>query len=174
MFIQCRSNYQTGCCRRAGNQVDHRLMADQRSAAPVFRDEAEQSMLDFVPLARSRRKMTDAQPQTNVVSQFLQSHFPQARPAAVAAAAIGGDQQFAGAGKTPAAHILPPTTNGTSGEVSRVMIDADANPTLIVGYVIHSVRNGLAQRRVLKVVDPHFFRLSLRLPFLTGILEIPN
>src|ERR1700737_3797396 len=131
-------------------------------------------MFNLVPLARPRRKMTDAQPQTNGVGQFLQGHFPQTRSAAVAAAAVGGDQQFAGAGETPAAHILPPATNGTSREVGRVMIDADTNPTLIVGHVIGPVGYGLAQRWILKVVDPHFFRLSLRLPLLTGILKIPD
>jgi len=52
----------TGCC--AADELDDGLVADQGLASPVLRDEREQAVLDFVPLAGSRRQMTDGDRQT--------------------------------------------------------------------------------------------------------------
>ena len=51
----------------AGDQVDDGLVAGQRTAAPVLRDEAEEALLDLAPLARPRRKMTHVEAQRNVI-----------------------------------------------------------------------------------------------------------
>ena len=50
--------------RRAGDQVDDHLVAHQRPAAPVLGDEAEQPMLDLVPLAGARREVADRERQS--------------------------------------------------------------------------------------------------------------
>ena len=42
------------------DQLDHHLAADPRAPAPVLRDRREKATLDLVPLARSRRNVTDA------------------------------------------------------------------------------------------------------------------
>jgi hypothetical protein len=45
--------------------------ADQRTAAPVFGDAAEQPMLDRVPFADPGQKMTGLNDQIQFISQFL-------------------------------------------------------------------------------------------------------
>ena len=57
--VELGVDLQSGAGRRGGDQVDDDLVTDQRLAAPVGRDEAEQAMLDLVPLARAWREMAD-------------------------------------------------------------------------------------------------------------------
>ena len=71
-------------------------------------------------------------------------------------------------------HLLPPTANRFRREARRVVVDADAHPTLVLRDVIDAVGNGLAQLLVHEIVDQHFFGLSLRLPFPPAILEFPD
>ena len=47
--VQLGADGQAGFRRRAADQIDDRLMAEQRLAAPVLGDEAEETMLDPVP-----------------------------------------------------------------------------------------------------------------------------
>ena len=79
---------------RICNQVDDNIMTNQRLAPPVLRDMAEEAMLDLVPFASPRRKMSDVQFQADVVGQILQCNFPQSTSRTVAPAAIGGDHQL--------------------------------------------------------------------------------
>ena len=46
-----------GCC--AADQIDDRFMADQRTATPVLRNEGKHPVFNLVPLACSRREMTN-------------------------------------------------------------------------------------------------------------------
>ena len=50
-----------------GDEIDDDLEADQRLATPVLADETEQPMLDLVPLARARWKVTDGDPQPRFI-----------------------------------------------------------------------------------------------------------
>jgi hypothetical protein len=49
-LVQAGVDLQAGAGGRARDQVDDRGGVDQRLAAPVVADEAEQAMLDLVPL----------------------------------------------------------------------------------------------------------------------------
>ena len=84
--------------RGVGDQLDDDLMADQRLAAPVLGDEGEQAVLDAVPFAGAGRQMADGDRHPEFVGQHLQFALPQPHARAVAAAAIGGDQQPRGGG----------------------------------------------------------------------------
>src|SRR5260370_21919208 len=99
--IQFRADLQTGACSHGCDQVDNDLVADERSAAPVLCDMAKHTMLDLIPLAGARRKVThvDGHSQTN--GQLLQCHLPRAATHAVAATSIRHDQQLSGAPVTP-------------------------------------------------------------------------
>ena len=44
---------------RTSNQIDNGLIAYQRSASPVLRDEGKHTMLNFIPLARPWREVTN-------------------------------------------------------------------------------------------------------------------
>ena len=57
--IQLGSNMETRIGRRAADQIDYHFKAEQRTTAPVMGDMAEHPMLDFVPLACSRGKVTN-------------------------------------------------------------------------------------------------------------------
>src|SRR5664279_2971427 len=70
-FVQFRMNPEPCSGSRSGDQVDDDLQTDQGLATPVLRDEGEQSMLDLVPLAGARRKVTDRDAQACLVGQFL-------------------------------------------------------------------------------------------------------
>ena len=114
--------------------------------------------------------MAHAQRQIEFVRQRLEGPLPQARPRSIAAAAIRGDQEAARAREAVPAHPPPPLTNAVDGERRRVMVDADADPALIVPQIIHAVGDRFAERLVEEVVDPHVDRFSAgghsRPPFL--------
>ncbi len=93
---------------------------------------------------------------------------------AVAPAAVRSDEQLPRFGKAAAAHPLPPTANGVHGKGRRVVVDANAHPTLVVENVVDAVGNGLAQKGVAEVMHADLFRLALRTPIPASILEIPD
>ncbi len=132
------------------------------------------AVFDLVPLARSRRKVADGDAQPGLVGQFLQGDLPQSATRTVAPAAVRSDEQLPRFGKAAAAHPLPPTANGVHGKGRRVVVDANAHPTLVVENVVDPVGNGLAQKGVAEVMHADLFRLALRTPIPASILEIPD
>ena len=78
---------------RSGDEVDDHLEADERLAPPVLTDEAEEPMLDLVPLAGAGREVTYGDPQAGFVGQLLEFNFPQSQTWSIAASGICRDQQ---------------------------------------------------------------------------------
>ena len=72
--------------------MDDGLVADERPAAPVLRDEREETMLDAIPFAGAGRQMADGDSDAELVGEGLQLALPEPDPHAITAAAIGGDQ----------------------------------------------------------------------------------
>ena len=85
-LVHRRPNLQTRLGRRVCDQLDDDFVSRQRTATPVDRDLAEQAMLDLVPLAGARWKMTHTDCHSQFVRQALQGGFPQAAATAVTAA----------------------------------------------------------------------------------------
>src|SRR5271157_3675806 len=121
--IESGLHRQSGLCRRVGDEVHDHLVTGQRSAPPVLGDEAEEAMLDLVPLARSGWEVTDTKDQARVVRQALQRHLPQTIATAVAPSAVGCDHQLGRPGIPRAPHLTPPTTDTGCSELRRVVID---------------------------------------------------
>ena len=71
-FVYRGFDLQAGAGLRAGNEVHDGLVGDQRTPAPVLRDEAEQAMLDLVPFARAWREVADEQAQLQFIGEHLQ------------------------------------------------------------------------------------------------------
>jgi hypothetical protein len=94
----------SGGCR---DQLDNYPIADEWLGAPVQTDEGEEPVLDFVPLAGSRRQVADHDVEAEFVGQLLQLAFPQPHPRAVAAAAVGGDQRSGRVGVTRLTDVEP-------------------------------------------------------------------
>jgi hypothetical protein len=89
IVVDAARHTQPGLRGGGTDQLHNDLMADQRFAAPVLRDEVEQPMLDPAPLA-------DARP------------LPQPRSRTIAAAAVGRDQQALRLRVLCPAQFLPP------------------------------------------------------------------
>ena len=96
VFIEFAMDGKTGTRSGSRDQIDNDAMADQRFGAPVVAYEGEQSVLDLVPLAGARWKVTDRDVDSDLVGQVLQLALPQPRARAIAAAAISGDEMASG------------------------------------------------------------------------------
>ena len=148
--VQLTANFESSFGGRCGNQLDDDFVADKRFAAPVLADEREQPMLDLVPFAGARRQVAHGNRQAEFIGQFLQFQFPQPQARAIAAAAIGRDQQLPGVGVEGLAHQAPPATNALDRKGRRVVIDPDIDPAHIVRDIVDAIGSRLAQLRVTK------------------------
>ena len=134
------------------------LVADQRMAAPVLGDEAEQPMLDLVPLAGARREMADLQASVPSSSARPCSDLFHSRvrllllppPSAVISSSVARGKRR----RPISSHQRRMLAHG---ELGRVVVDAHADPAFVVGQVVDAVGNRLAQFLVRKVVDADFF-----------------
>jgi len=121
------------------DQVDDGAVADQRLGPPVLADVGEQAVFDLVPLAGARRQVVDGDLKAKLVGQALQLALPQPHPRAVAATAVGGDDQPCGAGVARPAHVLPPAAYGLHRERRRVVVHSHADPACVGGQVIDTI-----------------------------------
>ncbi len=137
--VQAAGHFEALRRRRARNELHDRLVVAQRLAAPIGRDERKQPMFDLVPLARSRREMANGNGQTRFVRQLLQFQFPQPQPPAVAAAAIGRDEQVPRLGIQLAAFGAPPTANGCDGESAGVMVGPHVHESRVAVHVVNAI-----------------------------------
>jgi len=113
---------------------------------------AEQSMLDFVPLARPRRRMADLDNAPHGIRQPWEVVLPQPIALAIPPPAVGGDQQPRRGGIALAAQLVPPLLNGGHCKLGRIMRDADRDPGLVVHEVIDPVGDRFSPLGIRKVV----------------------
>ena len=102
--VEFRPNAESGPTVRRANEAHDRGQVDEWGAAPIHRDVREQPMLDLVPLARTRRKVTDRDHQARPIGQTLQFPLPQPEARPVAPACIRRDQQRLGLSIRRATH----------------------------------------------------------------------
>lgn len=62
-------SFLVGCSR---DELKNDFVTHQRFSSPVLADEGKETMLDFVPFARSRRQVRNRDGESCFVSQFLQ------------------------------------------------------------------------------------------------------
>ena len=110
---------QSSTCLCIGNKIEHDFVADQRLASPVRADKGKHAMLDFIPFARSRRKMADPNRYTDLVGESLQFQLPEPHPRPIASSAVSRYEQFRRVGISSLADTLPPPANGLHGESGR-------------------------------------------------------
>src|SRR2546427_6438568 len=96
--VETADHRQPLCRGRPRDEMHDRFIVAQRLPAPIRGDEREQSMLDFVPFARARRKVAHREGQARLVRELLQFPFPEAQPHPVAAPAVRRDESLARAG----------------------------------------------------------------------------
>jgi hypothetical protein len=103
----------------------------------------------------------DRHGEAGLVGEALQFAFPQMNAGAVAAAAVGRDQQTIRLGIANLAEPLPPATDALDGEGRRIGIDADIDPALVGGDVVDPVGRHLAQPLDFEVMDTDRLGLAL-------------
>src|SRR6202051_1521165 len=90
------------------------------------------------------------------------------------AAAVSRDHQPRGFAIALAPHGLPPTADRIDREASCIMVDADADPTGVVGDVMESVGCSPAKGGVQEVVHPDFFWIALGTILPAVVLEVAD
>src|SRR5437868_758086 len=172
--VEFAAHSEAGFGGSSRDQLDDDAITDEWLGTPVLADETEEAVLDFVPLAGAGRQVADHDVDAELVGQLLQFAFPQPHPRAVAAAAIGGDEQTARLGITRPTDGKPPLADGVHRESGRVMVDADTDPPRIGGKVIDPVRHRATQFLDQKIMDPDFFRVTLGAIFAPVVAEIAD
>ena len=93
LFVQEGFDTQSGHRARSPDVPQHNFQSPQGLSLPVLADEAEQPVLDRIPLRTPRRIVTDGHRQTRLIAELLlKAELPCPRPAAVAPAAICQDE----------------------------------------------------------------------------------
>src|SRR2546427_2093953 len=90
--IQNRLDGQPTLGRGSSDEVHDGLETDERPPLPVHADEGEEPMLDLVPLARSRRVVTDRNRHPHLIRELLEMKFPCSKATSVASTGIRADQ----------------------------------------------------------------------------------
>src|SRR5208282_6001790 len=150
--VQSAGNRQSLGGGGCGNQPYYRLVVPERFAPPVRANEREEPVLHFVPLAGSRREMAHGDRKPRLVGQALQLQFPKPQPVAVAATAIGGDQQLARLRIESLALMAPPSSNRHHRKGGRVMIGTHVDKARVLAQIVDAVGVGAWHRRTGKVV----------------------
>ena len=107
-----------------------------------------------------------------VVGEALQLDLPQPHPIAVAAAAVGADQQPLRPGIGVRPDRLPPAAQARDREARRVVVLPHGDPAGVAAHIVDAVGDRLAQLLVGEVVDVDLLGLALRLPLPPAVLEV--
>src|SRR3982750_3300360 len=83
--VEPRADDEATAIGRVADQVDDRLVGPQRPAAPVDRDEREQTVLDLVPFAGAWWKVAHVDRDVEFVGEPLKLGLPQPCSVAIAA-----------------------------------------------------------------------------------------
>ena len=147
-------------------------MTFQRYALPVARDVAEQTMFDLVPLASAGRIVAQLDLQTCFICELLQGPSPESSSRAVAAPAVGRNQQSLGRRVPLLSHPLPPPINRRNGKLGGIVTDTDRNARFVQSNVVNAVRNRLAEFPIWKVVGCDFRELALWTVSLPSVFHV--
>ena len=159
---------------RAGNQSDHGLVIPQGFPSPVGGNEREQAVLHLVPLAGSRWEMAHRNRKPRLIGQALEFQFPKAQPIAVAAAAIGRDEQVGRLGIEPLSLVTPPPPDGRHRKSGRVMVGAHIDKPRILSQIVNAIGVGARHQRTRKIVALHPGAVPLRRHWRPGFSKSPT
>jgi len=115
--------------------------------------------------------MVDLDVDADLVGEAMEFTFPQTHARAVATTAIRRDHEALGVRIADTPDLIPPAADRLHGELSRVVVHSDTDPTGIGGQVVDAIRHRPAQFLDEKVMYPNLFWRPLRPPCPAGILE---
>ena len=141
MFVDKRSaDFQSRRSFSGTNEFQYSFVIKQRLTCPVVANEGKHTVFDGIPLGGTGRIMTYLDLKVEAVAKGdLQLLFPKADSVAIAAAAIGENEQAVGIRVVARADLLPPCTNRIYGELGSVPAGAYAYIALISHKIIDSV-----------------------------------
>ena len=171
--IETRLDDKPGLSLGPGNEMDDGAIVRQRLTSPVHRDEGEQSVLDLVPFARARRKVTHRNRQALFCREGLQLALPQRETIPVAAPAVCADQKATRARIAGPTHVLPPLADALDCKFGGVAAHPHVDPPGVLADVVDTVRHGLGHLRIGKIVREHLDRISFRAPLPAGVFIGP-
>jgi hypothetical protein len=174
LLIEVAVDLEPGLGSRAGDEIHDGGMSEQRLTLPALADEREQSVLDLVPFAGSRRKMTDGDAQSRSVGQLLKLPLPKAYPGTVTTSRIRRNEKRWSVCVSLSPELFPPASDRRDGELGGVMVNADTHPADIPCHVVHPVGDCLAQLGDEKIVHTDSLRLPLGTPRSPCILEVSD
>jgi len=137
-------NSETGLGPGGRYQLDDCANVGERPTPPVEGDEAEEAVLDLVPLRRAGWIVTDRDAQARLGGEPDQVEHECPHPWSVGSAGVGGDQQGGGLGEAGPAHLVPPVADRFDGELRGVCGVADRDPALVVADVVDPIGDGLS------------------------------
>jgi len=130
------------------------LISTQRTAGPGPADLAEKAMLNGVPLATTRRIMTNRYFQTEAIRDlFLQLLLEEFPARAIAAPTVGVQQQTGRSGKAGGHLVFAPVRPIVHRELGGVGGLAYLDGAQVVGQIIEAIRDGFARSLTGKVRD---------------------
>src|SRR5216684_3411655 len=144
--------------------IAHDVERRERFGPPIDGNERKEAVFDLVPLARRRGIMRHGDRELFFSGQGLQGLLPQLVAHTIAAAPIGGDEQFLRLRIQPFAAVLPPPPDTLHRKFRRLMIDTHVHEALVVHQVIDAIRDGFATGERAVVVDVHPRLLPFGLP----------
>src|SRR2546426_504267 len=158
--IQNRLDGQSTLGRGSSDEVHDGLETDERPPLPVHADEGEEPMLDLVPLARSRRVVTDRNRHPHLIRELLEMKFPCSKATSVASTGIRADQNAPRRRIGLPSQHPPPTADALHCKVRRLVCDSNVHQSFVTGNIIRAVRDRLALSHVWEIMDEDFIRLS--------------
>jgi hypothetical protein len=153
--VQPRLATQTGRGAGGTDKLQNGLVTHQRLSGPIPTNEAEQTMLDPIPLRRTRGKGRHSDCQLTFIGQVLQAGFPQPAARIIRAAIVRLNEQVLLAAIGPTAHLQPPRTNRGDGKFSRLMRDANDQVASVAANIVDAIQQREALRVTAKVRLQH-------------------
>ena len=131
-------------------------------------------MLDLVPLAGTRRIMTDRNSQIEVIGELLQMIFPGTVSAAIASAAVRTHQQTPGLRVMSPTKQPPPASQALDRELGGVMRHSQVHETFVPLHVVGPIGDCRADSQLWVIINVHFDRSALRMPRSSSVFEVTD
>ena len=121
-------------------------------------------MLDLIPLARPRWKMTNRDGYSNFISQLLQKELPTPVSASVAPTSISANEQIFASCIVIFSNQVPPLSYALYSKFCSIMAFSDVNDSVVSFEIINPIRNRGANRFGWKIIHVNHFWLSFLPP----------
>src|SRR5512137_1697138 len=109
-------------------------------------------MLDLIPFARPRWKMTNSDDYSNFISQLLQKELPSFVSASVATTSISANEQIFASCIVIFSNQVPPLSYALNGKFCGIMAFSDINDPVVSFQIINPIRNRDANRFGWKII----------------------